>query len=278
MKKFEDIVIVTDLDGTFLNDRESVVQRNVKAIEYFKANGGHFTVATGRVAQHAMGAVPTLAELVNMPMITCNGCCVYDVQNARVCQLYPMDHALAAEIVELIHKDFPTVGIRAGGNDFCFLCTPQDAEHAMIAEDYKKYKGQRCLVEPLEEWKNIPILKLVLRGECDTLDVTLPMLRERFGERINASKSWSTIIDIMPSGMSKGVPFEGYIKKTMPAGTKIYACGDYTNDTEMLLAADVAVCPSNAHPEIKAISDMCLCSNNEGLIAALIEEIEKSKE
>ena len=56
---------------------------------------------------------------------------------------------------------------------------------------------------------------------------------------------------------------------------RVYMCGDYENDRAILLAADVAVCPSNALPEIKNICQYCLCSNEEGVIADLVERLEK---
>ena len=55
MKRFEKIVIVTDIDGTFISDKEALVERNLAAIEYFKAHGGRFTVASGRAAEHIRG-------------------------------------------------------------------------------------------------------------------------------------------------------------------------------------------------------------------------------
>jgi len=41
----------------------------------------------------------------------------------------------------------------------------------------------------------------------------------------------------------------------------------------MLLAADLAACPSNAIESISEISDIRLCSSDEGAIADLIELI-----
>lgn len=49
MKKFEGIMICTDLDGTLLSDQCTISKDNLDAIEYFKANGGKFTFITGRV-------------------------------------------------------------------------------------------------------------------------------------------------------------------------------------------------------------------------------------
>ena len=65
---------------------------------------------------------------------------------------------------------------------------------------------------------------------------------------------------------------EGGKRKTL------YAVGDYENDLEMLRASDVAVCPSNALDKIKDICDLCLCDNDTGVIADLIEYIDKNTE
>ena len=48
MKKFEGILITTDLDGTLLRNDKSVSRENLSAIEYFKENAGVFTFVTGR--------------------------------------------------------------------------------------------------------------------------------------------------------------------------------------------------------------------------------------
>ena len=47
MKKFEGILMVTDLDGTLLRNDKSISEENLKAIEYFKSNGGIFAFVTG---------------------------------------------------------------------------------------------------------------------------------------------------------------------------------------------------------------------------------------
>ena len=61
----------------------------------------------------------------------------------------------------------------------------------------------------------------------------------------------------------------------MGEGTRLYTCGDYLNDLEMLKAADVAVCPTNAHPQVKQTCDLCFRTNDDGLIADLIEYIDR---
>jgi len=78
MGKFDNIAILTDLDKTFLADGAKVVQRNIEAIEYFKSEGGLFTLATGRMHFNLDAIVPNVDKLVNAPAVMCNGTYFYD--------------------------------------------------------------------------------------------------------------------------------------------------------------------------------------------------------
>lgn len=277
MKKFENKIIVTDLDGTFLNDRERVADRNREAVEYFKANGGLFTIATGRVAQHVYGAIPDVAELVNFPAVTCNGACLYDFCTGSIPVLHTMTYDEVRMIVEFIRENYPTAGIRASSPDYCFVTTPEDTENKYIANDLERYRGQSNLTAPLEEWKNETVMKIVIRIDSDIIVQAMDAIKQRFGDRFSVTQSWATIIDVQLGGVNKGVTLKNYITQKMGDGVTLYACGDYVNDLEMLGVADVAVCPSGAHEAVKAVSDLCLCSHNDGLIADLVEHIERER-
>ena len=49
MGKFDKILICTDLDGTLFRNNKTISSENIKAIEYFKSEGGFFTFVTGRM-------------------------------------------------------------------------------------------------------------------------------------------------------------------------------------------------------------------------------------
>ena len=276
MKKFENIVIVTDLDGTFLDDNADPVERNLRAVEYFKANGGYFTVATGRATDHARGAVPYIDKLVNCPAVTCNGACLYDFANAEMPFLSVIKYEDMLRLVSFIRERFPDSGIRASSPDYCFVCEPRDAENKYVSEELKKYPDKN-LIAPIEEWRDVTVIKVVLRIDAELLDGAMEMLRAEFDGEFEFTQSWSTIIDIQPCGINKGSTIRKYTRQRLGETAKIYACGDYFNDIEMLKEADVGVCPSNALPQIKSVCGLCLCSNNEGLIADLVEYIEKQQ-
>ena len=78
MKKFDGILLCTDLDGTLLRNDKSISQENLDAIEYFKSEGGYFTFITGRM--------PCFSEEIyqvvrpNAPIGCINGGGVYDYE------------------------------------------------------------------------------------------------------------------------------------------------------------------------------------------------------
>ena len=275
MKRFEKFVIVTDIDGTFISDKEALVERNLTAIEYFKAHGGRFTVASGRAAEHIRGSIPCVDELVNIPAVTCNGANLYDYDREETVESYPMDTALIGGVVEFVRQNYPKAGIRASAEGYCFVSTPEDMKNPLVDGDFKRYNTTNHFISPVEAWSELDVYKIVLRiDEADILEA-MDKLRETFGERVSVTQSWATIIDVQRGGINKGTTLERYVRRTLGEDVRIYACGDYLNDLEMLNCADVAVCPSNAHPKIKEVSRLCLCSNNEGLIADLVDHIEK---
>ena len=57
----------------------------------------------------------------------------------------------------------------------------------------------------------------------------------------------------------------------------VIACGDQGNDLAMLKAADVAVAPENALDKVKSVADFVFCHCKNGLIADVIEAIEKGQ-
>ena len=48
MGKFDGVLLVSDYDDTFLGTNHAVSPRNYEALNYYLAQGGLFTIATGR--------------------------------------------------------------------------------------------------------------------------------------------------------------------------------------------------------------------------------------
>ena len=78
MKKFNQYLIVSDLDGTFLGEDGTPILKNLEALRFFEENGGLFTIATGRDYRVLNYIFPNAKDFLSCPAILCNGAYLYD--------------------------------------------------------------------------------------------------------------------------------------------------------------------------------------------------------
>ena len=78
MGKFDGVLLVSDFDDTLYDSHCQVPRRNLEALDRFLAQGGRFTVATGR-AHRTFAPYVHLAP-VNAPVVLSNGSAIYDFQ------------------------------------------------------------------------------------------------------------------------------------------------------------------------------------------------------
>lgn len=268
MKKFDNIIIVSDMDGTFFGDRATVIQDNLDAIEYFKANGGRFTFSTGRVHYNITYSGEGIEDLCNCPAICANGSCIYDFASKQILRETYMDTDAVVDVIRYVCTVSPSTGARCS-TPYGFITHELVG---LIQKDVAHFKGGRVEVRPLDEWGGEKLLKLVFRDEAQPLLRLRQSVSERFGDIFNYASSSPRFFEINARGCSKADGIV-YLRLLYPNST-IYAVGDYENDLEMLAAADISACPENAMDYVKARADIRLCDCNQGAIAHLIRLIE----
>lgn len=272
MGKFDNIAILTDLDKTFLTDDSKTVVRNIEAIEYFKREGGLFSLATGRMHFNLDVIVPNVDKLVNAPAVMCNGTYFYDFQKKKVfCETF-MDAFLAYKAVQFVHNLGTDTFIRACDRNGYLV----DSVDKRAAKQLIGYGINTFVSLPYKDWNSESYYKVVFEDKAETLVEVQRKLEAEFPRVFEYNRSRPTLLEVQMRGINKSILLDSFKGLYAEQGRDIvlYVCGDNENDIEMLKKADVAVCPSNAIDEVKAISDMCLCSNNDGVIAELIYKLE----
>ena len=86
---FSDILLCVDYDRTLTAPDSTIPERNIRAIEYFIANGGAFTVNTGRSLPMARPLIATIP--LSAPLILYNGGAAYDTKTETFSRYYPID-------------------------------------------------------------------------------------------------------------------------------------------------------------------------------------------
>lgn len=281
MADLSNILIVTDLDGTFFGKHGEPIERNLKAVERLKAQGGHFTIATGRTNLNLKHKWRDAADLVNAPVVGCNGAMLCDLRTDRMIDGRLMNREHVVELIELMIRDYPDLGARVSVEEG-FLSSPGQRERCPeVDRDLNRVAPAKVFTLPEEEWTTIADwYKVVVRGSNERTDEFRALAEAKWPDRFETSKSGAAYLEFQAPGTTKATmlpTLREYVEGKVGKPVKIYACGDYENDLTMLAAADVAVCPTNALDCVKEIADVCLCHHTEGLIASLIELIEEEK-
>ena len=271
MGKFDGIVILTDLDGTFLSSTSGVVERNIRAIEYFKSEGGRFSLATGRMHYNLESLIPHVDSLTKAPTILCNGTYLYDFASGTIVAEQFMDADLALAAALYVHENFTDIRLRVSRHEG-YLLFEEDvySRHELLGYGIDTYE-----VKPAAEWNGSRWYKMVLSGTAERVNALEAALKQQFPGGFEYNRSRATSLELQMKGTNKASLLNELRHVLQHDGRpcRICVCGDYENDRAILEAADVAVCPDNALPEIKAICRLCLCSNDDGVVADLVEAL-----
>lgn len=272
-KKFEKIVIASDLDGTYFNSKSGLVERNLDRVRYFCENGGHFTFATGRVPIFTRMAIPEPHRLVNLPAVTGNGTCLYDFSTQKPCVEHFIDMDIFMEMAELVNEIAPNATYRGSG--LRGFVVPA-LKHEVNVREYTQFPDfMEKLVMPMKEWQELELYKVNVMGDAEMLANIYPILKDRFSDKLTVTRSGYLAIEVMPHGTSKAQMLKEMVSERFGDDVMLCTVGDEENDLEMHSVADLPVCPANANEKVKSICKHCLCDNNDGVVGDLIDLLDR---
>ena len=270
MLQYSDILITADFDRTLTGPDSKVPQRNVEAIEWFIAQGGAFTINTGRswnLAQRLLGRVP-----INAPLLLFNGSVAYE--DGKMLYCHSIDVPMWQAVMEVADA-FPELNVEIQGLEDHYIVRPKESFVAL----YEKMNWHWSEAVPGQDIgpfvkfavygvAHTPILGDMYRGteeELARIDQLDRFVRERWGDKLDLCYAAPRILDAQPKGINKGTAARELQHRL---GKKMLICvGDADNDIPMLDAADYAFCPGDA-----VIKDRyeTVCNCGEGAVADVI--------
>lgn len=270
--RFDDILLTVDFDRTLTGPDSVIPQRNLEAIEYFMANGGAFTVNTGRSTATFWKYLDTIPA--NAPFLLYNGSAAYE--NGKLTQLCPIDldvHKTMAQVLAL----FGDMNVEVQGTQVHHLYNPSEKMLAL----YENLQWRYTLAKPGGDVG--PFIKFALFGDPDIpqvsslfsgtpeqlrrFDEAEQTLRTLYADKVEVFRAAPRIIDVHAKGVSK---IHAARNLQASLGRKILVCvGDAENDIPMLDGADYAFCPADG-VVAERYENVCACG--EGAVADVIYE------
>ena len=271
---YSDILLTVDYDRTLTGTDSKIPQANLEAIEYFIANGGTFTVNTGRsvpMSRRFMEKVPT-----NAPLLLYNGSAWYDAGKKQLVKSYPISLNAGEMLRELIHR-FPKLWLEVQGVEHHYLfrenriweeyCTKCGASWAYGDLDAVEQPFLKVAFYSNYEDARVSSMYRVVPEEMARMQEAMDWVAENWGDKIEIFRACPRIVDLHARGCSE---LRSARDLQAALGKKILICvGDAENDIGMLQGADYAFCPADGIVADR-FPNVCPCS--EGAVAQVIRE------
>lgn len=272
---FSDVLLTVDFDRTLTAPDSTIPRRNIEAIEYFMANGGSFTVNTGRsIPMCVRNVIPFVP--VNAPLLLYNGSAAYDVKAGKLTRYAPIELD-AEKLIRDLQTRFPMFHIEIQALDAHYL-TRQDTGWEQYSAHNNcawGYVTPDAIPQPFikasiyGEFRENTVAGMyeATEEELSQFQTAIEYVETAYGHAVQVFRACPRIADIHALDVSK---LHSARLLQQELGKKILVCvGDAENDTTMLDGADYAFCPADSIVADR-YENVCECAK--GAVADVIYE------
>lgn len=261
-------LLAVDLDGTLLNEKNELSERNERALRAAIEKGVKVVIATGKTRYSALQLIAQLG--LTTPGIYTQGLTVYNA-DGKITHEWTLDPNVARQVITFAQdRGFDIIAY--SGQRVMVHRTLPAAEK--LSERYGEPMPEA--VGPLQNMVGeVPIHKLIAVRPGDPRRINalrwqLNMQLDGKGRLVQAMIK--DMVEILPPAGSKGTALRVVLKDMSIAANKVMAIGDGENDIEMLQLAGVKVAVNNADERLKAVAEHIVATNIEDGVAEAIEK------
>lgn len=279
-------LLALDLDGTLLDSRGHISERNRSAIDNAREQGVHVALVTGRRFRDSR---PVALELgLDVPLISHNGALTKHANTLQTVSVLPLPLPAAREALRvgreagadaLLSDDHEGLGVLV----YDHLRAENSAAHRYVAWARRIHgdeEGGNAVqqVSSLEDYLDHEPIHLAFSGGCEEMDQLEEILHVELGStvKILGTKYLEqdfTLLDIVNPAASKGAGVAAAAAELGMDRAEIMAIGDNYNDLEMLLFAGTGVVMANAPLTLREIAGLHpTASNTDDGVALAIEQ------
>lgn len=271
-------LLAIDLDGTLLDSKSRVPDRNRAALHRLHEQGVHVVLCTGR----ALAETRPVMEQIGLDLdavVTCSGAVVSDARSGLTLTRTVMEARLAHRLAGWMISNNVTPLWLVDADTGCVdgWVVPGAARHPAVDRWVMKTP---CRIDRLAELSlTVPApVRLVLIDEEPVLERLSIEMTEQFPEELtfNILRAPSydlSVLETFAAGVSKWAAVRWLCDRWNIATDRVAAIGDDVNDLEMVQNAGVGIAMANARPIVRAAARRLTLSNDEAGVAAAIDEI-----
>jgi len=265
-------LIISDIDGTFLNPHGRVTPRLRDVVGRAVRSGAQFGLATGRPHRWLL---PVLDQLPFSPICVCaNGAVVYEPGTDTVLRAFELTPEAMDNVIVAVEPLFADVAHgysveRVGSS----ALTPEE-ECFLVTRDYNPDAWDSAYaVVTVEELIAVPAAKLLIRcpsmTSADMFELIAPVV-----DPADAHVTYSMnegLIEFSHPGVNKATGVSVLAAHYGVEARDVVAFGDMPNDLEMLAWSGMGVAMANAASVVLDAADHVTVSNAEDGVAVVLE-------
>lgn len=278
MGKFDGVLLASDFDNTLLYTEGTLragapnppmLENNLKALEYFMAEGGRFAVATGRALATCTTCVKDVP--MNAPAVVCNGAALYDFEQEKYLEAITLDEE-ACRRGQQVLDCFPEVAVEAYHIDNVIYCVqPNEVTRKHAHMTHVGVEERASLVDV-----PAPLGKLLFEGEHNVLKQAVALMEELgWKNEYEIIFSAPQLLEMTRREATKGGMLRRLAARLGISMEHVYCAGDEANDVSMLTIAAEGFAPANCADVVRACGATIVADAREGAIAEIIDILDK---
>ena len=259
-------LICCDLDGTLLNEKDEVSEKNKEMIQRCRKQGMQFAIVSGRPVEGILQLIKQwqMEEMVDY-VIGMNGGVVYHCKTAIKKEYHRLDGAIIKAIMEHYAGWKVRFIIFDGAKRYVSY---SDEETNRLAASYCEQEVQTDMFTLCD----VPRNKLIV--QCYPQD--MPKVEAHGKQYHNAQcvcfKTAADLFEFVNPQVNKSSGIQKLCEDIGITMQEVLAFGDTSNDNEMLRDAGLGVWLCNGSEDTKAMADAVAKANTESGVGCFLEE------
>lgn len=244
-------LIVTDVDGTLLNDNHEIHPSFWKMEEEISKKGIQFSIASGRQFYNLESKFEQIKD--RTMFFAENG--TYVSFKGKELYVNPIEKQAALEFMSKGRKLDNTYLVLCGKNA-AYIESKDEGFHEHISQFYERLE----VVEDITKVDDT-YLKVTLCNFDGVEEHTYPHFAD-YTDKFKVAIAARIFIDITAFDANKGNAIRDIQKELKISPEETLVFGDYLNDLEMMKVAKHSYAMKNAHPEVKEVSNFITSHDN----------------
>lgn len=258
-------IFLSDFDGTLVRDDGTISERNIRAIEKYRAAGGIFAVCTGRMLASIRQRLQELG-LEEGLVVAFQGAQIADIATGKLLRDEAFSDEEAREVVRFMQEEDMHTHIYAGQEMYA------DRRNGLL-EAYEKICRVKAVVEKdlprLIEREHLRVVKALAMCMPEEQERVREKFIRRFGDKYFVTFSSEWLVEIMPKTQTKGSAVRFLSDYYKVPAERMAAIGDQENDIPMLEAAGGKFAVANAVEGMKKLAVVVPSCEEDGVAYAI---------